>query len=152
MFEGDILEVEFSKDPNSKRAKNPGRGFRCIILDEVDSICIDNLGSSTRLSSSFPSYEYLKILYPLIYNSLNIIDNHMDNGYYGKDLNEEKRKEIVVENLIKVTKELLDKNKKSEERFILPKNLKKYILRIKFYIGVILHMIQNIIIKIIIII
>lgn len=127
MFEGDILEVEFSKDPNSKRAKNPGRGFRCIIIDEVDSMCIDNLGSSTRLSSSFPSYEYLKILYPLIYNSLNIIDEHMDNGYYGKDLNEEKRKEIVVENLIKVTKELLDKNKKSEERFILPKNLKKYI-------------------------
>jgi len=127
MFEGDILEVEFSKDPNSKRAKNPDRGFRCIIIDEVDSMCIDNLGSSTRLSSSFPSYEYLKILYPLIYNSLNIIDDHMDNGYYGKELNEEKRKEIVVENLIKVTKELLDKNKKSEERFILPKNLKKYI-------------------------
>ena len=69
MFEGDILQVEFSKNPMSERAKNIKRGFRCIIIDEVDSMCIDNLGSSTRLSSSFPTYKYLKILYPIIYNN-----------------------------------------------------------------------------------
>ena len=91
-------------------------------------MCIDNLGSSTRLSTSFPSYEYLKIIYPLIYNSLNIIDEHMDKGYYGDIQEEEKRKETVITNLIKVTKEILKKNKESKEnKFILPKNLQKYI-------------------------
>ena len=129
MFEGDILSYEFSQNPISQRAKNPKRGFRCIIIDEVDSMCIDNLGSSTRLSSSFPSYEYLKILYPLIYNNLNLIEEHLEKGqdkkYKGVD--EEEKKKYVIDNLIKVTIDLLDTNKKADEKFILPKNLEKYI-------------------------
>ena len=131
MFEGDILSLEFSRNPNSKRAKNPNRGFKCIIIDEVDSMCIDNLGSSTRLSSSFPSYEYLKIIYPLIYNNLNLIDEHMDKGFYGKIEDEEQRKSIVVENLIDVTEKLIKENKENpnykEVKFLLPKNLKSFI-------------------------
>lgn len=50
-FEGEILREIFHK--NGNRVKNKKRGFKCIIIDEVDSICIDNLGSSTRLSSPF---------------------------------------------------------------------------------------------------
>ena len=126
MFEGDILKVEFSRNPMSERAKNIKRGFRCIIIDEVDSMCIDNLGSSTRLSSSFPTYEYLKILYPLIYNNLNLIDEHLDKGNY-KETDEWKRKQFVVDNLKKVIIKLLTTNKDSNDKFILPKNLNKFI-------------------------
>ena len=42
MFEGDIIRVEFSRNPNSQRAKNLKRDYRCLIIDEVDSMCVDN--------------------------------------------------------------------------------------------------------------
>ena len=44
-----------------------------MIIDEVDSICIDNLDSSAGLNAPFPSYDFLQILYPNIYNTLNIL-------------------------------------------------------------------------------
>ena len=74
-LEGEILREIFHNE--GKRLKNKKRGFRCIIIDEVDSICIDNLGSSTRLNSPFSSYSFLIILYPYIYNNLNIIESRM---------------------------------------------------------------------------
>ena len=49
------------------------RNYRCLIIDEVDSMCIDNLGASTWLNAPFPSYDFLQILYPKIYNTLNIL-------------------------------------------------------------------------------
>ena len=76
-FEGEILREIFHK--NGNRVKNKKRGFKCIIIDEVDSICIDNLGSSTRLSSPFPSYSFLILIYPFIYNNLNIMESKMQN-------------------------------------------------------------------------
>ena len=49
------------------------RNYRCLIIDEVDSMCIDNLGASNRLSAPFLSYDFLQILYHNIYNTLLLI-------------------------------------------------------------------------------
>ena len=72
-FEGVILRNEFKRDPSINRGKNPNRNYRYLIIDEVDSICIDNLDSSAGLNAPFPSYDFLQILYPNIYNTLNIL-------------------------------------------------------------------------------
>ena len=127
MFEGDIISVEFSQDPNSERAKNLKRDFRCLIIDEVDSMCVDHLGSSTLLCSSFPSYEYLKIIYIWIYNNLYLIDKNMEDGNYEEIKDEESRKKFIVEKLIDATKELIKKNSILKDKLILPKNLHKFI-------------------------
>ena len=50
---------------------------------------IPNFGISIRLSIFFLSDEYLKIIHPLIYNNLNLIDEHMNKGFYGEVKNEE---------------------------------------------------------------
>ena len=47
-------------------------------------MCIDNLGTSTRLSAPFPSYDFLQILYPNIYNALNVIDKGYKKGCCGE--------------------------------------------------------------------
>ena len=113
-FEGEILREIFHN--KGKRLKNKKRGFRCIIIDEVDSICIDNLGSSTRLSSPFPSYSFLILIYPYIYNNLNIIESKMPNS----------KEEEVVKQLIKVTRQFIDESKE-KDYMIIPNNLKVYI-------------------------
>jgi hypothetical protein len=64
-------------------------------------MCIDNLGACTRLSATFPSYNFLKILYPYIYNTLNIIDNTYNRGYYGAFIDEKTKKKFIVSELEK---------------------------------------------------
>ena len=49
-----------------------------IIIDEVDSEYGDNLSASTRICAPFPSYSFLTILYPWIYNNLNVVENLID--------------------------------------------------------------------------
>ena len=127
MFEGDIIRAEFSQDPNSERAKNLKRDFRCLIIDEVDSMCVDHLGSSTLLCSSFPSYEYLKIIYIWIYSNLYLIEKNMEEGNFEEIKDEESREKFVVEKLIDVTKELIKQNSNSKDKLILPKNLHNFI-------------------------
>ena len=41
-FEGVILRNEFKRDPSINRGKNPIRNYRWLIIDEIDSMCIDN--------------------------------------------------------------------------------------------------------------
>ena len=113
-FEGEILREIFHKE--GKRLKNKNRGFRCIIIDEVDSICIDNLGSSTRLNSPFPSYSFLVLIYPFIYNNLNIIESKMPNSLENE----------IVEKLIEITKEFISTSKK-KDNMIIPPNLNEFI-------------------------
>ena len=122
--EGDILRDEFKREPSSSRAKNRRRNFRCLIIDEVDSMCI----ASTKLSAPFPSYDFLKILYPYIYNTLNIIDNAYNRGYCGTFIDEKTKEEFIVSELEKIIKEIININKKnSDGKFIIPKNLEKFV-------------------------
>ena len=124
----DILRDEFKREPSSSRAKNRQRNFRCLIIDEVDSICINNLGASTRLSEPFPSYDFLKILYPYIYKSLNIIDNTCNRGFYGEFKDEKLKEEFIVSELEKTIKEIIEINKNNPNgQFIIPNNLKNFI-------------------------
>ena len=122
-FEGDILKFDF----HNGGKYNGNRDYRCLIVDEVDSMCIDHLGDSTRLCAPFPSYDFLIILYPFIYNSLREIDNYIDNGSFG-EIKEEKREEFACERLKFTIKEFLAGNNKNNElKVIIPENLKKYI-------------------------
>lgn len=121
-FEGDIIKMDF----HGYFSRNPEREFRCLIIDEADSTGLDNLGSSTRLSAPFPSYDYLNILYPFIYNSLISIDNCLDNGFFG-EISLEKREEFVCEKLKISVEEYLNINKNTEFKVIIPENLKKFI-------------------------
>ena len=113
-FEGEILREIFHNE--GKRLKNKKRGYRCIIIDEVDSICIDNLGSSTRLGCPFPSYSFLVLIYPYIYNNLNILESKNPNF----------KEDEIVNQLINVTREFISKSKENDY-MIIPNNLKDYI-------------------------
>jgi len=77
-FEGDLLRHEFNR-LNTRR----DRGFSTVIVDEVDSMCIDNLGSSTRLGSHFVGLEYLDILLTAIWQQLDMLDKQITK-YDGK--------------------------------------------------------------------
>ena len=100
---------------------------RCLIIDEVDSMCIDNLGVSTRLTAPFPSYDFLQILYPNIYNALNVIDKGYKKGHYDEFKDEIEKENFIVNELVKTVQDLLKENKKNtNEKFIIPYNLDNF--------------------------
>ena len=122
-FEGDILRYDFHSEGKYKGERN----YRCLIVDEVDSMCIDHLGDSTRLCAPFPSYEFLNVFYPFIYNSLREIDNGIDNGLFG-EIKIENRKDFACERLKLIINEFISNNKLNNElKLIIPDNLKKFI-------------------------
>ena len=96
-FEGDILRSEF--------LGLPGRGkrqFDCIIIDEIDNICLDNIKNMTELVDNFKGYKYLEYFYLFIFNELLEIERK---EYLGKS-NEYKKahkKEIVQKLYSKVS-------------------------------------------------
>ena len=45
-------------------------------------MCFNNLRAITRLTTPFPSYVFLQILYPNIYNALNVFDKVYKNEHY----------------------------------------------------------------------
>ena len=75
-------------------------------------MCIDNLGASTRLSAPFPSYDFLQILYPNIYNALNVIEKVYKNDHYCEFKDEIEKENFIVNELVKTVKNLLKENKK----------------------------------------
>ena len=81
-FEGDILQWEFRE-----KGGRGNRNFDCVIIDEVDSICIDEMFNSTRLVTEFNGYEYLNPVFYLIYFNLMILEQKIIefknvNGFY----------------------------------------------------------------------
>ena len=81
-FEADILQWEFRE-----KGGRGDRKFDCVIVDEVDSICIDEMFSSTRLVTEFNGYEYLYPVFYLIYFNLMILEQKIiefknKNDYY----------------------------------------------------------------------
>ena len=91
-------------------------------------MCIDNLGTSTRLSAPFPSYDFLQILYPNIYNALNVIDKGYKKGHYDEFKDEIEKENFIVNELVKTVKDLLKENKKNtNEKFIISNNLENFV-------------------------
>ena len=64
-FEGDILRSEFM----GIRGRGK-RGFECIIIDEIDNICLDNIKNITEIIDNFKGYKYLEFCYLTIYEEL----------------------------------------------------------------------------------
>ena len=65
-FEGDILRTNFMD--NVGRGKK--REFGCIIIDEIDNICLDNIKNMTEIIDNFKGYKYLDYYYIVIYEEL----------------------------------------------------------------------------------
>ncbi len=99
-FEGDLLRHEFNRS-NTKG----DRGFGAVIVDEVDSMCIDNLGSSTRLGSHFAGLEYLDILLTTIWQQLDMLDKQITK-YKGKLIYLPPELKIENENIIPVSEDI----------------------------------------------
>ena len=89
-FEGDILRSQF------KGILGRGlRPFDCIIIDEIDNICIDNITNITQLLDNFPGYEFLYFIYfEIFFEIYNYITNNTKNN-----------QQINQENLIKIIKQ-----------------------------------------------
>ena len=72
-FEGDILRTNFMGLVGRGRKRN----FDCIIIDEIDNICIDNIKNITELLDNFHGYKFLEYVYLFIYNELVKIDQEI---------------------------------------------------------------------------
>jgi len=57
-FSADILLQDYDF-----RKKRGNRGYDVVIIDEVDSMCIDNLGTETQLTKKFSGYQSLYTFY-----------------------------------------------------------------------------------------
>ena len=129
-FEAGILREEFKE----KDVRN-GRTFDCIIVDEVDSISLDNIITMTQLTDSFPGrscfyffyYQILLIYCDYIANLVEkngktqeeYLQNPKEFESEIKNVIKEKFKEKFLESDGKTLKEGLD--------IIYPKCMKKYI-------------------------
>ena len=119
-FESDILRTTFCCSPGRK----PDRCFDCIIIDEIDNICIDNIKNITELLDDFPGYKVIEYIYLFIYNQLIKTVEVYKNDKVMIHLNKEK----IIELLIKKLEDFLDDNKKKEfEKIYYPIFLHEYI-------------------------
>lgn len=100
-FERDNLNKFYGNCRKGKR-----RPYDCLIIDEIDNICIDNIKNITELLDDFHGYKFLEYDYFYIYNKLKEMDNdfrkNMDKKNYKKNIIINKE-EIVndLENLVK---------------------------------------------------
>ena len=120
-FEADILRTTF--------LGAPGRGFdrdyQCIIIDEIDNICIDNIKNITELLDDFPGYKLLEYIYIYIYNLLIKIDKE----YKQNDVLIHIEKEKIIYRLTNEFEKFLNKNEKEKFDLIYyPTFLHDYIL------------------------
>ena len=120
-FEGDLLRKLFREDPNKS---NFQRGHQCIIIDEVDSTCIDNLSSATQLVSGFGGYGALNGLYPIIYQNLNMIDQFILEGRY-PDITKDNIREKTIEKLKETTENIFEEGIKNKI-FTFPKHIEEF--------------------------
>jgi len=102
-FEGDILRSEF--------LGLTGRGtrkFDCIIIDEIDNICLDNIKNMTELMDNFKGYRYLEYFYIYIFNELLEIERKELIGFNNAYKKEHKKEIIeklytnVIKNIYKI--------------------------------------------------
>ena len=134
-LEGDILRSNFM----GIVGRGNKRPFDCIIIDEIDNICIDNIKNTTELLDNFHGYKFLEYIYLYIYSQLQNIDKNIRQKLLNENLIENyqlfifNNRNNIIEYLIELSKkELLDFNKLSEKNIIIPENLHSFVkMRIK---------------------
>ena len=123
-FEGDILRTNFM----DSIGRGNKRGFGCIIIDEIDNICLDNIKNMTEIIDNFKGYKYLDYYYYVIYEELIKIVKKKELGKEKKDIIKD---EIInelseaFENRIKMNGPKIEIEKHILEEFI-PKKLNKW--------------------------
>ena len=124
-FSADILlqDYDFMK-------KRGNRGYDIVIIDEVDSMCIDNLGTKTQLTKKFSGYQSLYTFYYVVIYVFNFIAFEMKFTNNRRDI-EEKRdiiKKAVLQRLIGNSFLLDNKNEdevmREVDKYILEENKK----------------------------
>ena len=129
-FEGDILRTNFME----MVGRGNKRPFDCIIIDEIDNICVDNIKNITELLDDFHGYKFLEYIYLYIFNEL----KEMDKKFRETKKNDEyfnttmlMNKDVIVEALEEKAKsELLDFNKLKErkkDKIIFPEHLANFV-------------------------
>ena len=119
-LESEVLYEKFHE--KGKRLKNKERGFRCLIIDEVDSICVDNLSSSTLLTFYPKGLASLQILYPYFNYIYNCIMFAAYNNYYCDITKEPKDLLLIRKKFSKGVKLFLENN-----NIRIPKFLKSFV-------------------------
>ena len=123
-FEGDILRALFIKNPNKSDIEFQ-RGQQCIIIDEVDNMCVDNLSASTQLVSEFGGYSAINGIYPLIYQNLNIIDQFILEGKF-PDITQNNIQEKTIAKLIEITNKIIQDGI-NNKIFMFPKHIEDFV-------------------------
>jgi preprotein translocase subunit SecA len=128
-FESDILRTIFMGITG--RGRN--RSFDCIIIDEIDNICIDNIKNITELLDNFHGYKFLEYIYLFIYREIKNLDQNIikETNYdkFKHDIFCFNFKEEIINNLLeKSQKEFGDLKLLSEKRQIyIPEHLQQFI-------------------------
>lgn len=131
-LEGDILRTNFM----GIVGRGNRRTFDCIIIDEIDNICIDNIKNTTELLDNFHGYKFLEYVYLYIYNKLLEIDKEINQYISNESLKEKyviENKNNIIKKLIEFSsEELLDFQKLFKKNIIIPENLHSFIkMRLK---------------------
>ena len=128
-FESDILRTEFMGIIGRGKKRN----FDCIIIDEIDNICIDNIKNITELLDNFHGYKFLEYVYLFIYNELVELDKEIwkEVSYvqFKHDIGTFSNKNYIVEILLKRTEnEFSDLRALAKNKNIyLPQHLSNFI-------------------------
>ena len=134
-FEGDILRTNFM----GIIGRGTKRTFDCIIIDEIDNICLDNIKNITELLDDFHGYKFLEYVYLYIFSKLSEIDKNIKLNFKNQNYNNIQEidnyqsfifnnKNNIIEKLIKLSREeLLDFNKLSQKNIIIPEHLHDFI-------------------------
>ena len=128
-FESDILRTEFMGIIGRGRKRN----FDCIIIDEIDNICIDNIKNITELLDNFHGYKFLEYVYFYIYNELIELDKEIwkevDYVEFKHDIGVLSMKNQIIEILLKkVESEFSDfKSLSIKKNIFLPEHLYNFI-------------------------
>ena len=128
-FEGDILRTNFM----GLVGRGNKRNFDCIIIDEIDNICIDNIKNITELLDNFHGYKFLEYIYLFIYNELVKLDKKIWEEVEFNEIKHElyilSKKQKIIDDLKKISKhEFKDLNYLSEKKNIyIPEHLQDFI-------------------------
>ena len=133
-FESDILKTIFMGIAGRGRK----RGFDCIIIDEIDNICIDNIKNITELLDNFHGYKFLEYIYLFIYSEIKKLDKQIminsNNDKFKYNLFTFNCKDQIVEHLLEESKkEFSDlKTLSNTKNIYLPEHLQNFItIRLK---------------------
>ena len=127
--QGDILRTNFM----GLVGRGNKRNFDCIIIDEIDNICIDNIKNITELLDNFHGYKFLEYIYLFIYNELVKLDKKIWEEVSFHEVKHElyvlAKKKDIIDELIKISKhEFKDLYYLSEKKNIfIPEHLQDFI-------------------------